>query len=235
MGRSKDIASGSKFVDTTGDTMTGDLVVSKTSGATINVNTALNGATSKVILHEGTTASPANGATLEYNGSTNVFSVGVGSDISTKRLSIGRDTGAVTMPYQPFIECKGNSNSSYSYTADQVVAHWTNKTTPVGITRSGGRFTVPVAGKYLFCFTLYSYTTSAGHYRNRININGSTHNLTQMEVSSGARIDTHFDHTLMSSHILNMSANDYVEIIASSAQVMYRGDVHNALSMMLIG
>ena len=84
-----------EFVTKTGDTMTGDLVVENSNGATINVNTGLAGAVSKVILHEGSTASPANGATLEYDGATNLFSIGVGSDISTKRLSIARDSGNV--------------------------------------------------------------------------------------------------------------------------------------------
>ena len=84
-----------EFVTKTGDTMSGDLVVENSNGATINVNTGLAGAVSKVILHEGSTASPANGATLEYDGATNLFSIGVGSDISTKRLSIARDTGNV--------------------------------------------------------------------------------------------------------------------------------------------
>ena len=152
----------------------------------------------------------------------------------TERMRISAE-GRVTKPNQPFIECKGNSNSAHTYSANDVVSHWSNRTTPVGITRSGGRFTVPVAGKYLFCFTLYSYVASASHYRNRVKINGSTHSLTQLEVSSAAMIDTQYDHTLMSSHILNMSANDYVEIIATTGQQFYRGGEHNALSMMLIG
>ena len=102
-----------EFVTKTGDTMTGDLVVENSSGATINVNTGLAGAVSKVILHEGSTASPANGATLEYDGATNLFSIGVGSDISTKRLSIARDSGNVgigtSSPSADFVVSNGGA------------------------------------------------------------------------------------------------------------------------------
>ena len=237
MGKSKDLATGASYVDVSGDGMTGNLGVGGAANGSYAITSHSSGGQNLRFENDNEYAF----FRLDDNGDLKIWAHGDdnlvfmnGDGSGTTRMNID-GSGRVTMPSQPFIECKGNSNSSYSYTADQVVAHWTNKTTPVGITRSGGRFTVPVAGKYLFCFTLYSYTTSAGHYRNRININGSTHSLTQLEISSGARIDTHYDHTLMSSHILNMSANDYVEIIASSAQVMYRGDVHNALSMMLIG
>jgi hypothetical protein len=95
------------FVRITGDTMTGaldvqstitadGLTVENTSGATLNVNTGLAGADSKILLHEGSTVSPANGASIRYAGATNEFSIGVGSSVDTKRLSIARDTGDIS-------------------------------------------------------------------------------------------------------------------------------------------
>ena len=144
-------------------------------------------------------------------------------------------SGRVTMPYQPFIECVGSLSSTNTYSAGSVVSHWQDRTTPVGITRSGGRFTVPVSGKYYFGFTLYSYVTASGHYRIHLAINGNNHSLTQLEISSSSMIDSQYDHTVMDSHILNLSANDYVEIKVNDQQQIYRGSPHNSLSMMLLG
>ena len=260
MGRSKDLASGNSaaYVETAGDTMTGNLLLGSNSiglgttspDAKIHVEGSIlvdafnAGNETGIFFREGFTSSNKyNHSILVYDddGSPDGISINgyggvsicTGSNSRQERFKVD-NSGRVTTPNQPFIECEGNSNSSYSYSADQVIAHWSNKTTPVGITRSGGRFTVPVAGKYLFCFTLYSYVASTGHYRNNIKINGSIHSVAQMEVTSTISGGP-YDHTLMSSHILNMSANDYVEIIASDAQQMYRGVDHNALSMMLIG
>jgi len=83
-------------VDITGTLTSDGLTVENTSGATLNVNTGLVGADSKILLHEGSTASPANGASIRYAGATNEFSIGVGSSVDTKRISIARDTGDIS-------------------------------------------------------------------------------------------------------------------------------------------
>ena len=59
--------------------------------------------------------------------------------------------------------------------------------------------------------------------------------LNQLEISTGARIDSTYDHTVSASIILKMSANDYVEVVAADAMQIYEGNQHNALSMMLLG
>tara|TARA_R100000655_G_scaffold76182_1_gene115203 strand:+ start:3910 stop:8874 length:4965 start_codon:yes stop_codon:yes gene_type:complete len=74
----------------------GDINISKTSGALLNINTAQSGADSKILLHEGTTASPANGASIRYDGSNNLFKIGVGTNVDTTRLTIDRGTGLAT-------------------------------------------------------------------------------------------------------------------------------------------
>ena len=223
-------AADTRYVNATGDTMTGTLNV---NGLVNITNTYSSDTTEQLRVSDNT------GSKLDFFGHANgTKSIQAYADDGSTfyNLNLQPLGGYVTTPSQPFIECEGNSNSTYSYSQDQVIAHWSNKTTPVGITRSGGRFTVPVTGKYLFCFTLYSYVAADGHYRNHIKINGSLHSLTQLEVGTGMRLSNGpYDFTLMGSHILNMSANDYVEIIASDAQQMYRGADHNALSMVLLG
>src|SRR6056300_1303470 len=78
-----------------GGTLTGDLNIVNTSGATLDINSNLAGVDSKILLHEGTSASPANGASIRYDGANNLFKIGVGSNVNTTRLTIARDTGNV--------------------------------------------------------------------------------------------------------------------------------------------
>jgi len=143
--------------------------------------------------------------------------------------------GYVTMPSQPFIMCVGSTNGSAGYTAGSVINHWSNQGTPIGITRSGGRFTVPVSGKYQFNSNLYSYVSSAGHYRVFLAINGNPYALSQLEVTAAGMVASPYDHTLNFSIILNLAANDYVELKVDGAQDFYAGGQHNNLSMFLLG
>ena len=83
-------------LSSTGATFAANVNMSNTSGATLNINSALGAADSKILLHEGTTASPANGASIRYDGANNLFKIGVGTNVDTTRLTIGRDTGNVT-------------------------------------------------------------------------------------------------------------------------------------------
>ena len=77
-------------------TFAGDVIMSKDAGPTLNMNTNTSGNTSKILLHEGTTSSPANGASIRYDGSANTFKIGVGSNVDTTRLTIDRGTGLAT-------------------------------------------------------------------------------------------------------------------------------------------
>ena len=77
-------------------TFAGVVNISNSSGATLNINTALAGQDSKILLHEGSTASPANGASIRYDGANNLFKIGVGTNVDTTRLTIERDTGNAT-------------------------------------------------------------------------------------------------------------------------------------------
>lgn len=83
-------------IDVTGTATMDGLTVSASSGATLNINTALGASDSKILLHEGTTASPSNGASIRYDGATNLFKIGVGSNVDTTRLTIDRNTGDIS-------------------------------------------------------------------------------------------------------------------------------------------
>ena len=83
-------------IDVTGTAKINGLTVENTAGATLNINTALQAADSKILLHEGTTASPSNGASIRYDGAANLFKIGVGASVDTTRLSIDRNTGDIS-------------------------------------------------------------------------------------------------------------------------------------------
>ena len=77
-------------------TFAGDVIMSKNAGPTLNMNSNLNGNTSKILLHEGSTDNIQNGASIRYDGSANEFRIGVGSNVDTTRLAIDRGTGLTT-------------------------------------------------------------------------------------------------------------------------------------------
>jgi hypothetical protein len=92
----KKLATTSTGIDVTGTVTADGLTVENSSGATLNVNTNSGAADSKILLHEGTTASPANGASIRYDGANNIFKIGVGSSVDTTRLTIDRNTGDIS-------------------------------------------------------------------------------------------------------------------------------------------
>jgi hypothetical protein len=90
------LATTSTGIDVTGSVTADGAVIENSSGATLNINTALGSNDSKILLHEGTTASPSNGASIRYDGANNLFKIGVGSSVDTTRLSIDRNTGDIS-------------------------------------------------------------------------------------------------------------------------------------------
>ena len=67
------------------------------------------------------------------------------------------------------------------------------------------RFTAPVAGRYMFTFySILNSQVNNGHYE--IRINNSAGNGQSVHFTT---VNSYWDH-VSSSHILNLSANDYV-------------------------
>ena len=159
-----------------------------------------------------------------------LFATGSGQAAERMRIDAA---GRVTTPSQPHIDCHGSSSTPYTYSAGDVISHFSNRSTPVGITRNGGRFTVPVAGRYLLTATLYSYLTGLTHARFNLTRNGTVIGLAQIE--RAAKLDSQADETVYLHHIVHLAANDYIEIKHHGGGQMYRGYTHNSLQMMLIG
>ena len=69
--------------------------IAKQSGALLELTTLTNGADSSVRLHEGSAGSTSNGGAITYSGADNKLHISCGTDLTTKRITITRDTGSV--------------------------------------------------------------------------------------------------------------------------------------------
>ena len=124
-----DLGGALSLVENGNATFAGDVIMSKNAGPTLNMNTNLAGNTSKILLHEGTTASPANGASIRYDGSANTFKIGVGSNVDTTRLTIDRGTGLATFANN--VSVTGNVGIGNP----SVLTHALNINVPSGTTK----------------------------------------------------------------------------------------------------
>jgi len=131
-------------------------------------------------------------------------------------------SGAVTMASQPSISADGNSTSQLTFdSADRTMTEFTTSGNSEfysqGITfdSSNGRFTVPVAGKYLINSSVYTYSNSV-FQRLQVAVNGAVRIHYSFDNTTGDG-DLGQDNSLTGSTILNLAASDYVQFI------MYHG------------
>lgn len=112
-------------------------------------------------------------------------------------------TGRVTMPYQPSFEAYTTSNTS---STGIIVFGSTAHNTGNYYSTSTGRFTAPIAGKYLIISQTFINGTVTSTARQDIKVNGST------VVEGKFKYQTSdYEHNTLS-RVLSLSANDYVEI-----------------------
>lgn len=107
-------------------------------------------------------------------------------------------SGRVTMPYQLHIE--GTPNRSGNGTAN---AFYT-RNTPVGLSFSNERITVPIAGRYLVCWNTIA-DFGSGRVDTYIYINGV------QTVNSMSESDHNAYRFRGSAHVFNLAANDYIQ------------------------
>ena len=117
--------------------------------------------------------------------------------------------GQVNFPNQPSFRAHGNTAGSTGLLTFQTAAHNIGS----DYSTSNGRFTAPVAGRYLFTFMLLIDPTSNGQYeRVLFAVNGATNvaygdSLVDLQFASLSSY-----HALTGSTIINLSANDYVNL-----------------------
>ena len=134
------------------------------------------------------------------------------------------------LPYQPSFMAQLRNNSAVN---NGIIAfNYVHLNTGNCYNSSNGRFTAPVAGKYLFNI---NFTSSAGTTSGpwiKILINGTFTQYGSAYVADG-QSETRISNTV----IYNLNANDYVQVDVNSGHRGVRGnpDYHNNFSGHLIG
>ena len=198
MGKSKDLATGASYVDTSGDTMTGTLNITSPSNArALKVQNSANNSASQItfLSHDGTEDSFIRNQASTV-GQDN-FAIGTGG---SEKLRISSQ-GYVTTPSQLHIFGTPKNTSG----AGIANAFYLSSSFPaVGLSFSNSRITVPIAGVYLITFNCIA---DHGTGREDINvwINGSS-----LMQSLTATNETGYRQNNVSNAI-KLDANDYIQ------------------------
>ena len=227
-------ASDTRYVNTTGDTMSGNLTttgnvgVGETSPNLGSSGTGLHikGAASKdgVIKLDSQTANRSGIVQFTENG-TDKWRIGY--DATSNHLEFTRsgvadrmlisDDGYVTTPSQPFFDAYMSANyttgSSGVYNISTSASWGAHVNTGSHFNASNGTFTAPIAGRYLFYAGLgvQSYPTSA-YLSCEFEVNGSRkyiHWFSNYGTSYAAANNT---------TVINLNASDYVRLVSETHQ-----------------
>ena len=95
-----------------GSTFGGNVTLSKAAGPTLELVTNANTANSSLHLSEGTAGSTTNGGAVIYSGANNKLSICCGTDLTTERIGLARDTGEVNIGSGVTISSAGVSTFS---------------------------------------------------------------------------------------------------------------------------
>ena len=133
-------------------------------------------------------------------------------------------TGIVTTPYQPSFYIVSNGGQT-DYTTNEVIIFNTARHN-IGshYNTSTGRFTAPVAGRYLFTLNVYAYPNYTAAIL--LTINGAQYSgggdVTPYIYTSSSADSKTISFTL----VWELSASDYVEVRARSTTRIYRAHSH---------
>ena len=132
-------------------------------------------------------------------------------------------TGIVTIPYQPSFYATSTVGET-SYTANQVIVFNTARhNTSSCYNTSNGRFTAPVAGKYLFTFNCYAY---GGFITGVVlTVNGSQYTVTDVQPYANTS-SSNYSITIGFALVWELAAGDYVEPRSRSISQIYRAHSH---------
>ena len=212
-------ASDSRYVNTTGDTMTGQLVVSQGNSGGI--------AAISLPVDETTIQGPSSNTQIRMGGNLVLSGNGrVSANVgAVERMAID-SAGRVTMPYQPaFI---AYPTSTTTFTSGVIIFQNTLLNRGSIYNTSNGRFTAPVSGVYQVNYAVRSQTSRA-YARTRLYLNGATYSIMEAGVD-GQTSSSHYQYSTM----INMLANDYVQIELSSGYTL-ECDAFSQFSAHLIG
>ena len=206
MGKSKDLATGeTRFVNTSGDTMTGALTV----GGAVTVNPDAD--SSLLIKDGGTNALMMTAATGDelYIGANNEYAIRIKND-GTKDVAF--DNGSrVTMPSQPMFLAYNTTNDTFSSSDAKMAFNSTRISVGSHFDTSNHRFVAPIAGYYLFTWG-GSIAHSAGdaYITAYLRKNGSPAN--GMRTRANSTSSSFLYVGMAGAEVQYMAANDYMEV-----------------------
>jgi hypothetical protein len=156
-------------------------------------------------------------------------------DASTLTIFNGIDrvtidsSGRLTNPYQPAFIASKNSGQNLTSSVGNVVSFDT-EVIDIGSNYSSNKFTAPVSGTYQFQFTCMGSSPNAGYLRMSLKKNGSGfYGITY------ATITVNGYESIVSSSLINLSANDYVEAEIYPSMASFALDNTGTFSGYLVG
>ena len=215
-------AADTRYVNATGDTVTGQLTVDTATSANLNVDSGVYGGIQFKVngTNTGYVTSYTDGSGNEamYIGGADTVNLHTGTNHAltggSTRLGIDA-TGRVTTPNQPMFDAylSGNYTTSSSGVYNlSTLANWATRTNIGGhFVNNTGTFTAPVAGKYLFVAGLgvQSYPTSS-YLSCEFEVNGARRYIHWFQ-----NYGTSYS-AANNSAIINLSANDYVRVVTET-------------------
>ena len=161
------------------------------------------------------------------NNATRLRFLTAASETATSKMELS-SAGELSISSQPSIAMDGNQGSYTEFTSDKVINEWTSfHTTGISYNSSNGRFTVPVAGKYLITVNIYLYQNDA-FQRLQIADNDSVFVHSTADYNSGDG-DMGQDNSLTCTTIRDLSANDYITFVmlGGGTDRIYMGGAHS--------
>ena len=232
-------AADTRYVNTSGDTMTGDLSVTGDLFVTNSTNAKLSVSDNISEVGSGNLAlqaqNSASSALKPMGFRAEDFRYAIGSNEVMKIDSSGR----VTKPTQAYGEAEGNNSGLLTGFSTGTVINWfTANHLNGGMSFSNnGRFTVPVDGRYLINAQIYYYPggSHTAYYALDLLKNGNLECFTiddHVESVSG-----NIDRTVQLNMMVRASANDYFELRWGSNinGQFWRGAEHNKFRILLLG
>ena len=205
-------AADTRYVNASGDTMTGNLTISSTAGQLKLTDT--DGT-------EQNTTIKQSGGNLFIQARDNTNNAGIvfagnGGGNYSEHMRINA-SGQITKPQQPMFHAwctdggngavSGGSSPTSFYVSLNVGSHF-----------SSGTFTAPIAGKYRFYAGILSGSTNGyGLYQFTVNNSGSFGGGINTNWGQGYNYGTSNDKLITKELLVNLSANDYVKLQVSSS------------------
>lgn len=235
-------AADTRYVNSTGDTVTGALTVDTSTTTNLTVDSANYGGLQfkAAGTDTGYITSYTNGSGAEsmYIGGADTVNLHTGTNHAltngTTRLQID-GSGRVTMPNQPsFGAYQATGNYTVGSGWGKMIADGTRWNEGSHYSTTNSRFTAPLAGVYHFTANVNSYSIADDLlFGVALYVNGSGHTMGSRFYSRGAA-----DLVASMSHTVKLSATDYVEIYYYSNDTSHgfsSGTVWNTFSGFLVG